>query len=60
MGKETVAVYWDFENIHASLYDSANGSGSYGRTQNRSKQQDVLIGNGLRSIAIHCSSVRSS
>lgn len=43
MGKETVAVYWDFENIHASLYDSANGNGSYGRTQNRSKQQELLL-----------------
>ena len=43
MAKETVAVYWDFENIHASLYDSANGSGAYGRTQNRSKQQELLL-----------------
>ncbi|MBE0575373.1 MAG: NYN domain-containing protein [Desulfuromonadales bacterium] len=43
MGKESVAVYWDFENIHASLYDSANGSGAYGRTQNRSKQQEPLL-----------------
>lgn len=43
MGKETVAVYWDFENIHASLYDSANGSGGYGRIQNRNKQQDLLV-----------------
>ncbi len=43
MSKETVAVYWDFENIHASLYDTKNGSGSYGRTSNRNKQQDVFI-----------------
>ena len=43
MGKETVAVYWDFENIHASLYDSANGSGGYGRISNRSKQQESLV-----------------
>jgi len=43
MGKDTVAVYWDFENIHASLYDSAHSSGGYGRTQNRSKQQDLLV-----------------
>lgn len=43
MEKETVAVYWDFENIHASLYDSANARGSYGKIQNRSKQQDLLV-----------------
>lgn len=43
MKKETVAVYWDFENIHASLYDSANGSGSYGGTNNRYKQQTPLV-----------------
>ena len=43
MGKETVAVYWDFENIHASLYDSTHGSGGYGRTQNRHKQQTLLV-----------------
>lgn len=26
-----VALYWDFENIHASLYDRANGDGAYGK-----------------------------
>jgi uncharacterized protein (TIGR00288 family) len=43
MKKETVAVYWDFENIHASLYDMANGNGSYGGPNNRYKQQDSLV-----------------
>jgi len=43
MGKETVAVYWDFENIHASLYDSANGRGGDARIQNRNKQQGLLV-----------------
>ena len=43
MDNDTVAVYWDFENLHASLYDSNNGSGSYGKKQARGKQQDVLI-----------------
>lgn len=43
MGKDTVAVYWDFENIHASLYDAKQGSGGYGRMQNRGKQQDLLV-----------------
>ncbi len=40
---DTVAVYWDFENLHASLYDAKNGSGSYGKKQVRGKQQEVLI-----------------
>jgi uncharacterized protein (TIGR00288 family) len=43
MDNDTVAVYWDFENLHASLYDAANGSGSYGKKQARGKQQDVLV-----------------
>jgi uncharacterized LabA/DUF88 family protein len=43
MIKETVAVYWDFENIHASIYDEQKGSGSYGKVANRNKQQDVLV-----------------
>jgi uncharacterized LabA/DUF88 family protein len=43
MSKETVAVYWDFENIHASIYDTTNGSGSYGKPFNRSKQQEILV-----------------
>jgi uncharacterized protein (TIGR00288 family) len=43
MENDTVAVYWDFENLHASLYDAKNGSGSYGRKQQRGKQQDVLV-----------------
>lgn len=43
MTKETVAVYWDFENIHASLFDAKKGSGSYGKVSNRNKQQDVML-----------------
>jgi uncharacterized protein (TIGR00288 family) len=43
MKREMVALYWDFENIHASLYDLANGSGSYGGTSNRHKQQESLV-----------------
>ena len=26
---ESVAIYWDFENLHASLVDQANGPGAY-------------------------------
>jgi uncharacterized protein (TIGR00288 family) len=43
MNKDTVAVYWDFENIHASLHDAENGSGSYGRLSSRNVQQEVLV-----------------
>jgi uncharacterized protein (TIGR00288 family) len=43
MMKEAVAVYWDFENIHAGLCDAQKGSGSYGKASNRNRQQDVLV-----------------
>ena len=43
MSRETVAVYWDFENIHAGLYDAATGSGNYGRPANRNRQQKMLV-----------------
>lgn len=42
MSKDAVAVYWDFENIHASLYDAKYGNGSYQR-QTRYTSQEVLI-----------------
>lgn len=38
---ETVAIYWDFENLHASLIDQAHGSGTYASTQFR--PQDRII-----------------
>lgn len=43
MDNDTVAVYWDFENLHASLYDAINGSGSYSKKQIRGRQQDLLV-----------------
>ena len=43
MANDTVAVYWDFENLHASLYDAKNGSGSYGNKRVRGKSQEILI-----------------
>lgn len=43
MARDTVAVYWDFENIHASLFDTTKGLGSYGKIQNRGKQQSLLV-----------------
>jgi uncharacterized LabA/DUF88 family protein len=40
----TVAVYWDFENLHASLYDREwAGSRSYVDPRYRYYQQDVLV-----------------
>jgi len=42
MDKDSVAVYWDFENLHAGLYDAKNESGSY-QKMSRRKQHDVLI-----------------
>jgi len=42
MSKDAVAVYWDFENIHASLFDTKHGSGAYQR-QNRYTPQEVLV-----------------
>lgn len=38
---ETVAIYWDFENLHASLIDQTHGSGTYASTQFR--PQDRII-----------------
>jgi uncharacterized LabA/DUF88 family protein len=41
-GSNTVAVYFDFENLHAALYERDwGGSKSYG--DNRYTQQDVLV-----------------
>jgi hypothetical protein len=38
----TVAIYWDFENLHASLYERDWG-GSRSYADNRYNQQDVLV-----------------
>ena len=43
MTKEAVAIYWDFENIHASIFDAVNGSGTYPKPANRHRQQQVLV-----------------
>jgi len=42
MSKDAVAVYWDFENIHASLFDVKNGRGAYSK-QSRFAPQDILV-----------------
>lgn len=41
MSKDTVAVYWDFENIHAGIFDSRYGSGAY--QKQGWKPQEVLV-----------------
>lgn len=40
---QSVALYWDFENLHASLSEARLGEGSYGRPDGRFKLQDPLI-----------------
>jgi uncharacterized LabA/DUF88 family protein len=42
MAKDAVAVYWDFENIHASLFDAKNGRGAY-QKQSRYTPQEILV-----------------
>lgn len=39
----SVALYWDFENLHASLLELALGEGAYGRSDVRFKPQEPLI-----------------
>lgn len=39
----SVAVYWDFENLHASLSEERLGEGSYGKPDGRFKLQEPLI-----------------
>ncbi|HSV36579.1 MAG TPA: NYN domain-containing protein [Ramlibacter sp.] len=42
--KGGVALYWDFENLHASLYEGLYGEGAYGsKSDNRFKVQEPLI-----------------
>jgi uncharacterized LabA/DUF88 family protein len=38
---EAVALYWDFENLHASLVDQANGQGAY--VASRYRPQDDVV-----------------
>jgi uncharacterized LabA/DUF88 family protein len=39
----TVALYWDFENLHASLCEEHFGDGAYGKADSRFKPQEPLI-----------------
>ncbi len=43
---ESVALYWDFENLHAGLVDEAEGPGSY--AANRFRPQNEIIDSVLK------------
>jgi uncharacterized LabA/DUF88 family protein len=40
---QSVALYWDFENLHASLYEERSEKGAYSRQDNRFKSQEPLV-----------------
>ena len=39
----SVALYWDFENLHAGLIEAKFGEGYYSRPDNRFKAQEPLV-----------------
>ncbi len=39
----SVALYWDFENLHASLTDARQGEGAYNKPDGRFKAQEPLV-----------------
>ena len=41
IGQGKVAIYWDFENVHAVLWDKKNGEGAY--RDSRFSVQPALI-----------------
>lgn len=41
MNQDSVAIYWDFENLHAGLLDQAQGQGTY--LGSRFKPQEVVV-----------------
>lgn len=40
---KSVALYWDFENLHASLSEMQLGEGTYGKPDGRFKAQEPFI-----------------
>jgi hypothetical protein len=40
---QSVALYWDFENLHASLFEERFGEGAYSKPDNRFKAQEPLV-----------------
>ncbi len=41
--RRSVAIYWDFENLHAGLLEGKHGEGAYAKPDNRFKPQEPLI-----------------
>jgi len=41
-GGGSVAMYWDFENLHAGLVDAKYGEGTYAKQDNRFRPQEPL------------------
>ena len=39
----SVALYWDFENLHAGLVEAKYGEGAYAKQDNRFKVQEPLV-----------------
>jgi len=39
----SVALYWDFENLHASLFEDRYGEGAYGKPDGRFRLQEPLV-----------------
>lgn len=39
----SVALYWDFENLHAGILESKYGDGAYAKQDNRFKPQEPLV-----------------
>ena len=39
----SVALYWDFENLHAGVLEAGAGEGTYSKPDNRYKPQEQLI-----------------
>lgn len=39
----SVALYWDFENLHAGLMEAKHGEGAYAKQDNRFKVQEPLV-----------------
>ena len=42
-GGRSVALYWDFENLHAGVLDAKYGEGTYAKQDNRFKPQEPLV-----------------
>lgn len=42
-GNRSVALYWDFENLHAGLMETRFGEGTYNKPDNRFKVQEPVV-----------------